>query len=101
MMPDTSAYVIVGALLFALGVAGFLCRRNLIVIFLSTEMMFQGVLLTFVAMADLHKNLDGQIFGLFLLVIAAVEAGLALALVVVMYRLRGTLDSTAWRSMRG
>lgn len=100
-MPAVSAYVIVGALLFALGVIGFLCRRNLIVIFLSTEMMFQGALLNFVAMAGLHKNLDGQIFGLFLLVIAAVEAGLALALVVVMYRLRGTLDATAWRSMRG
>ena len=100
-MISIQAYVIVGALLFGLGVAGFLARRNLIVIFLSTEMMFQGALLNFVAMSGLHRNLDGQIFGLFLLVIAAVEAGLALALVVVMYRLKGSLDATAWRSMRG
>lgn len=100
-MISVQAYVIVGALLFGLGVTGFLARRNLIVIFLSTEMMFQGALLNFVAMSGLHRNLDGQIFALFLLVIAAVEAGVALALVVVMYRLKGSLDATAWRSMRG
>lgn len=94
-------YLVVGAILFALGLVGFLMRRNLIVIFLSTEVMFQGVLLNAVAYARYHGNLDGQSFGLFLLVIAAVEAGLALGLVVLLYRRRGTLDAEAWAMMRG
>ena len=73
-----SQYVILGAVLFALGLVGFLSRRNLVVIFLSTEVMFQGVVLNAAAFARLHRQIDGQAFALFLLVIAAVEAGLAL-----------------------
>ena len=100
-MPGTSGYVILGAVLFALGLVGFLSRRNLIVIFLSTEVMFQGVVINVVAMARLHGNMDGQAFALFLLVIAAVEAGLALGLIVLLYRRKGTLDAEAWSSMHG
>ncbi|MCG3136756.1 MAG: NADH-quinone oxidoreductase subunit 11 [Phycisphaerae bacterium] len=100
-MAELSNYILVGALLFGLGVIGFLTRRNLIVVFLCTELMFQGVVVNLVAFARYWGNLQGQAFALFLLVIAAVEAGLALALVVVLYRRRGTLDSEAWNSMRG
>lgn len=91
----------VGALIFGLGVVGFLARRNMIVMFLSTEIMFQGVLVNLVAMGLLHGNIQGQAMGLFVLVIAAVEAGLGLAIVVMMYRRRGTLDAESWRTMRG
>lgn len=99
----TTAYAIVGAVLFGMGIVGFLSRRNLIVMFLSTEVMFQGVVINLVAMGKLHAGaeLDGQIFALFLLVIAAVEAGLALGLIVLLYRRHGTLDADAWRTMRG
>lgn len=100
-MATESGYIALGAMLFTLGVVGFLARRNLIVMFLSTELMFQGVVLNAVAFGHLHRNLDGQAFGLFLLVIAAVEAGLALGLVVLLYRRRGTLDAEAWSVMRG
>jgi NADH-quinone oxidoreductase subunit K len=100
-MGTLSAYVIVGAALFALGVVGFLSRRNMIVMFLSTEIMFQGVVLNVVAFARYHAHLEGQVFALFLLVIAAVEAGLALGLVVLLYRARQTLDADAWSSMHG
>ena len=100
-MPGTTEYVILGAILFALGLVGFLSRRNLIVMFLSTEVMFQGVVLNAVAYARLHEHLDGQAFALFLLVIAAVEAGLALGMVVLLYRRRGTLDAEVWSLMRG
>ena len=100
-MAGITEYVILGAVLFALGLVGFLTRRNLIVIFLSTEVMFQGVVVTAVAFARLHQHLDGQAYALFLLVIAAVEAGLALALVVVLYRRRGSLDTETWRLLRG
>ncbi len=100
-MTDPTGYIILGAVLFALGLVGFLARRNLIVVFLATEVMFQGVVLNAVAFGRWHENLDGQAFALFLLVIAAVEAGLALGLVVLLYRRRGTLDAEAWSMMRG
>ncbi len=100
-MPLVSEYIIVGAAMFAMGMVGFLARRNLIVMFLSTEVMFQGVVITAVAFARFHNNLDGQAYALLLLVIAAVEAGLALGLVVLLFRRRGTLDAEVWSVMRG
>ncbi|UCC29024.1 MAG: NADH-quinone oxidoreductase subunit NuoK [Phycisphaerales bacterium] len=100
-MPGIAEYLIIGAILFALGLVGFLSRRNLIVIFLSTEVMFQGVVINAVAFARLHHHIDGQAFALFQLVIAAVEAGLALGMVVLLYRRRGSLDAEAWSLMRG
>jgi NADH-quinone oxidoreductase subunit K len=99
-MVTLEAYIFVGALLFAIGLVGFLTRRNLIVIFLCTEIMFQGAIVNLVAFGRFWGNLQGQSFALFLLVIAAVEAGLALALVVVLFRRRGTLDSEAWNTLR-
>ncbi len=101
-MADATGLMVIGAVLFGLGVVGFLTRRNLIVMFLSTEVMFQGVLVNLVAMGlAAGGNLQGQAFGLFVLVIAAVEAGLGLAIVVMLFRRRGTLDAEAWRTMRG
>ena len=100
-MNDIAPYIFLGALLFAIGMVGFMTRRNLIVIFLSTELMFQGVVVNLVAMGRLHGQVEGQIFALFLLVIAAVEAGLALGLVVLLYRRKGTLDAESWSSMWG
>jgi NADH-quinone oxidoreductase subunit K len=100
-MNDVAAYVVLSALLFALGIVGFLSRRNLIIMFLSTELMFQGVVVNLVAMSSLHGQIHGQVFAVFLLVIAAVEAGLALGLVVLLYRRSGTLDAEAWTHMRG
>ena len=100
-MVALSAYILVGAILFGIGMTGFLCRRNMIIVFLCTEIMFQGVVVNLVAFARYWHNLQGQAFALFLLVIAAVEAGLALALVVVLYRRHGTLDTESLRLMRG
>ena len=100
-MNDIAPYAILGAALFAIGLTGFLSRRNLIIVFLSTEIMFQGVLLNLVAFGRLHQQLEGQVFALFLLVIAAVEAGLALGLVVLLYRRKDTLDAESWTTMWG
>lgn len=100
-MANPLALCVLGAVVFGLGVVGFLTRRNLIIMFLCTEVMFQGVLLNFVGMGRLRGDLHGQVFGVFVLVIAAVEAGLGLAIVVMLYRRRGTLDAESWRGMRG
>ena len=100
-MPDTEAYIVLGACLFAMGMVGFLSRRNLVVMFLSTEIMLQGVLLNLVAFGHMHGDGGGDIFGLFVVVVAAVEAGLGLGLIVLLFRRRGTLDAEAWATMRG
>ena len=94
-------YLIIGAILFVLGVIGFLTRRNLIIMFLCTEMMFQGVSLSLVAFSRYHGNVTGQTFVIFVLTIAAAEAALALGLVVLLYRRKHTLDAQAWSALRG
>ena len=93
-------YLIVGAILFVLGMIGFLSRRNMILMFLSAEMMLQGVALNLVAFARFRGNLQGQIFVLFILTVAACEAAIALVLVLLLYRSRKTLDVSVWQDMR-
>ena len=94
-------YLAIGAILFVIGLIGFMTRRNLIVLFLCTEIMFQGVALNFVAFSRYYANLEGQIFVIFLLVIAAAEAALAFGLIVLLFRRRRTLDADAWRELKG
>ena len=94
-------YLVLSGGLFGLGVIGFLTRRNLIVMFLCTEMMFQGVGVALVAFGRFHMNATGEVFVIFVLTIAAAEAALALALVVLLFRRGETLDADAWREMSG
>src|SRR5262245_37456907 len=93
-------YLVVGAILFALGLVGFLCRRNMILMFLSAEMMLQGVAINLVAFARYRGNLQGQVFVLFMLTVAACEAAVALALVLILYKSRKTLDVSVWQDLR-
>ena len=103
-MPGSEAalnnYLIVGALLFTLGLVGFLARRNLIVMFLCAELMLQGVSLTLVAFSAFHGTWDGQVLAIFSLALAAAEAGIALALFVVLFRRAGSLDVSIWQDLR-
>jgi NADH-quinone oxidoreductase subunit K len=95
-------YLAVGAILFVIGMIGFVTRRNLIVMFLCTELMFQGVTINLVAFGRyLNNDLGGQAFTIFVLVIAAAEASLALGLVVLLFRQKNTLDADAWRELKG
>ncbi len=94
-------YLIIGAILFCMGLIGFITRRNLIIMFLCTEMMFQGVSLSLVAFSRYHCNVTGQTFVIFVLTIAAAEAALALGLVVLLFRRKRTLDANAWSSLKG
>jgi NADH-quinone oxidoreductase subunit K len=94
-------YLMVGGLMFSIGLIGFMTRRNLIVMFLCTELMFQGVAINLIAFGAFHHNLAGQAFVIFVLVIAAAEAALALGMVVLLFRQRNTLDADAWHDLRG
>ncbi len=93
-------YLLVGAALFALGMLGFLSRRNLIVMFLSAEMMLQGTALSLIALSRYHGNWTGQIFTIIILTVAACEAAIALALIMILYDRRASLDITLWRELR-
>jgi NADH-quinone oxidoreductase subunit K len=93
-------YLLVGAILFALGMVGFLARRNLIIMFLSAEMMLQGVAVNLTAFARFRGNLQGQAFVLFMLTVAACEAGIALALILMLYRSKRSLDVSLWQELR-
>ena len=96
-----SHFLLTGAVLFVLGMVGFLTRRNLIIMFLCTELMFQGVAVSLVAFSRFHLNLAGQTFVIFVLTVAAAEAALALGLVVLLFRRRRTLDAQAWATLQG
>jgi NADH-quinone oxidoreductase subunit K len=81
----------VSAVLFALGVAGVLLRRNAIVIFMCVELMLNAVNLTFVALAQ-QLGVAGQIFVFFVMAVAAAEAGVGLAIILAIYRHRHTVN---------
>ena len=91
-MIPVSYYLILSAILFGLGVIGFLTRRNLITIFMSIELMLNAVNLAFVAFAYTWQALSGHIFVFFVIVVAAAEAAVGLAIIIVIFRTRGTLN---------
>jgi len=93
-------YVVVGALLFGLGLVGFIVRRNMIVMFLSIEMMLQGISLSAVAFGRYHNDWGGQMLVLFIIAVAAAEAGVALALILMLFHKSGTLDMAFWQDLR-
>jgi NADH-quinone oxidoreductase subunit K len=93
-------YLILGGLLFALGMIGFLVRRNVIVMFLCAEMMLQGVSLTLIAWGRFHDSWSGQALVVQIITVAACEAGIALALVLMLCRHAGNLDVVSWQNCR-
>jgi len=94
------SYLLVGAALMAIGMLGFLARRNLIVMFLSAEIMLQGTALTLVGFGRYYGNWTGQVFTIVILTVAACEASIALALILILYNRRSSLDVTLWQDIR-
>ena len=95
-----SWYLVLSAVLFGLGVAGFLFRRNIITVFMSIELMLNAVNLTFIAFASRLGQVDGQIFAFFVMVVAAAEAAVGLAIILVIFRNRATLQIDELDSMK-
>ena len=99
MLPATTPitwYLTLSAVLFGLGVAGFLFRRNVITVFMSIELMLNAVNLSFVTfnykLKDLHSAPDGHIFSFFVMVVAAAEAAVGLAIILTIFKNRQTLE---------
>jgi NADH-quinone oxidoreductase subunit K len=87
-----ACYLILAAVLFSIGMAGFLLKRNLITVFMSIELMLNAVNLTFVAFAHTWHQISGQIFVFFVMVVAAAEAAVGLAIIIAIFRTRQTLN---------
>ncbi len=87
----TTWYLILSAILFALGVAGFIYRRNIITVFMSIELMLNAVNLTFITFSYELKQVDGHIFSFFVMVVAAAEAAVGLAIILTVFKNRHTL----------
>ena len=86
-----SWFLILSAILFALGIAGFLYRRNIITVFMSIELMLNGVNLSFVTFAHQWSAVKGQIFVFFVMIVSAAEAAVGLAIIIAVFRARATL----------
>jgi NADH-quinone oxidoreductase subunit K len=85
-------YLVLSAILFSLGIIGVMFRRNLIVILMSLELMLNAVNLTFIAFARYLDSVEGQIFVLFVMVVAAAEVAVGLAVAVAIFRESGSID---------
>ena len=95
-----SWYLILSAVLFALGVAGFLFRKNIITVFMSIELMLNAVNLSFVAFSYQLKQVNGHIFTFFVMVVAAAEAAVGLAIILSVFKNRATLNVDEVDSMK-
>lgn len=100
-MVPVSYYLILAVVMFVLGVLGVLTRRNAIVIFMSLELMFNAANLVFVAFSSYHRVLDGHLFVLFVMAVAAVEVAIGLALVITIFRSRRSIDVDQLNSLKG
>jgi len=90
MTPGLEHYLVISALLFALGLLGVITRRNLLIIYMSLELMLNAANLALVAFSRFNSNLDGQIMVFFIITVAAAEVAVGLALIVAIYRKRQT-----------
>ena len=95
-------YLLLGAILFCLSVGGiFLNRKNVIILLMAIELMLLSVNINFIAFSHFLGNLDGQIFVFFILTVAAAEAAIGLAILVLLFRNRGTINVAALNTMKG
>jgi len=93
-------YLILSAILFSIGLAGLVIRRNILVIFMSIEIMLNAANLAFVTFARQHGSLDGQVIAFFVIAVAAAEAAVGLAIVIALFRNRGTVKTSDWNWMK-
>jgi len=97
----TSYYVVLSAILFTLGVAGVLVRRNAIIIFMSVELMLNSANLVFVAFARQFMELSGQVFVFFVMTVAAAEVAVGLALIVTIFRTKKSISVDDINQLKG
>ena len=98
---DSTAFVVLSAILFAIGVIGVVTRKNAILIFMSVELMLNAANLAFVAFAHRWGQLDGQLFVFFVMTVAAAEVAVGLALIVTIFRTKRSTDVDDLSQLKG
>ena len=100
MEPTLSQYLLVSGALFAIGLLGVIVQRNLLIIYMSLELMLNAANVALVAMSRFNGNLDGQVMVFFIITVAAAEVSVGLALIVALYRKRQTTDVADLATMK-
>lgn len=94
-------YLFLSAALFALGLLGLMVRRNILILFMSVELILNAANLAFIAFSRYKANLDGHVAGFFVIAVAAAEAAVGLAIVIAVFRNKGTVQSDQLKMMKG
>ncbi|MBE9562252.1 MAG: NADH-quinone oxidoreductase subunit NuoK [Proteobacteria bacterium] len=101
-MPELADFLILGAILFCISIAGiFLNRKNLIIILMCIEMMLLSVNLNFIAFSYFNADISGQVFVFFVLTVAAAESAIGLAILIVLFRNRSTINVEELNTLKG
>ncbi|HEX2832905.1 MAG TPA: NADH-quinone oxidoreductase subunit NuoK [Thermoanaerobaculia bacterium] len=100
-MPSTEMYLLLSGTLFAVGLIGVIVRRNMITVLMCIELMLNAVNINLVAFSHRLASLEGQVFAIFVITIAAGEAAVGLAIIIQMYRLRSTVNVDEVRTLNG
>ncbi|HYK06045.1 MAG TPA: NADH-quinone oxidoreductase subunit NuoK [Thermoanaerobaculia bacterium] len=100
-MPSTEAYLMLSGTLFAVGLVGVIVRRNMITVLMCIELMLNAVNINLIAFSYRLANLEGQVFTIFVICIAAGEAAVGLAIIIQLYRLRSTINVDEARTLHG
>ncbi len=100
-MVPVEYYIILSAILFTIGVAGVLIRRNALIIFMSIELMLNAANLAIVAFSSVLKSFSGQIFVFFVIAVAAAEVAVGLALIVEIFKSKRSIDVDQMSSLKG
>lgn len=100
-MIPLSYYLVLSAIVFVIGLVGVLVRRNLIIILLSIELMFNAANINFVAFSHYLQAISGQVFVFFVMTVAAAEVAIGLAIIIALYRTKATINVEEIRLMKG
>lgn len=100
-MITTTHYLILSTLVFSIGVVGVLTRRNIIIIFMSIELMLNAVNINLIAFSSYFQNLNGQVFAIFVITVAAAEAAVGLGILISLFRNKETVNVDQIDLMRG
>ncbi|HEV8433552.1 MAG TPA: NADH-quinone oxidoreductase subunit NuoK [Thermoanaerobaculia bacterium] len=100
-MPSTAAYLMLSATLFSVGLVGVIIRRNMITVLMCIELMLNAVNINLVAFSNQLSTLEGQVFAIFVITVAAGEAAVGLAIIIQLYRLRSTVNIDEVKELHG
>ena len=94
-------YLILSIILFCIGIIGVVSRRNVLIIFMSIELMLNAANLAFIAFSRFHQSMDGHVLAMMVMAVAAAEAALVLAVVILLHKHKGKLDSNVFSLLKG